>query len=110
MRSPDVSFIKMDHWKAIPLEKRKNFLPFCPDFIAELRSESDILERLKLKMREWMGNGCKLAWLIDHLEEKAYIYRPSTEVEIVDNFNRVLLGEDILPGFQLQLSEIINEI
>ncbi len=109
MRSPDVSFITMDRWKALPLLKRKKFLPLCPDFIGELRSESDPLEKLKDKMIEWMDNGCRLAWLIDPLEEKAYIYRPNSDIEEVLSFNEKLSGEDVLPGFELDLSELREE-
>ncbi len=109
MRSPDVSFIKMDRWKAIPLLKRKKFLPICPDFVVELRSESDSLKKLKDKMTEWMANGCRLAWLIDPLEEKAYIYKPNKEIEEISSFNEKLSGENVLPGFELDLSGLREE-
>ncbi len=109
MRSPDVSFVKIDRWKAVPLLKRKKFLPICPDFVVELRSESDHLKKLKDKMMEWMANGCLLAWLIDPLEEKAYIYRPNKEIEEIGSFNEKLSGEDVLPGFELDLSELQEE-
>ncbi len=109
MRSPDVSFIKMDRWKATPLLKRKKFAPICPDFVAELRSESDSLNKLKEKMTEWMANGCRLAWLIDPLGEKAYIYRPNKEIEEISSFNEKLSGEDVLPDFELDLSELREE-
>ncbi|GMT49198.1 MAG: hypothetical protein IEMM0008_0737 [bacterium] len=109
MRSPDVSFIKMDRWKAIPLLKRKKFLPICPDFIGELRSESDGLIKLKEKMTEWMANGCSLGWLIDPIEEKAYIYRPNRDIEEVASFSEKLSGEDVLPDFELDLKELREE-
>ncbi len=106
MRSPDVSFIKLDRWKAIPLMKRKKFAPVCPDFVVELRSESDSLNKLKDKMEEWMDNGCRLAWLIDPLEEKAYIYRPNKDIEVISSFDAKLSGEDVLPNFELDLKEL----
>ncbi len=109
MRAPDVSFIEIDRWKAIPLLKRKKFAPICPDFVVELRSESDNLNKLKEKMTEWMANGCRLAWLIDPLEEKAYIYRPNKEIEEISSFNEKLSGENVLPGFELDLSELREE-
>src|SRR5271169_2698514 len=105
MRSPDTSFIPIEKWKAIPLSKRQEFAPICPDFIVELRSKSDRLKNLKEKMDEWMENGCRLAWLIDPIEEKAYIYRPNQEVEVIDSFDRKLYGEEVLPEFELELSE-----
>ncbi|GMT48843.1 MAG: hypothetical protein IEMM0008_0382 [bacterium] len=106
MRSPDVSFITHDRWKALSKEDRKKFAHICPDFIAELRSESDSIDTLKDKMTEWMDNGCRLAWLIDPIEEKAYIYRPDKDAETIDSFDAVLSGEDVLPDFELPLSEL----
>src|SRR5271169_3004340 len=110
MLSPDASFITSEKWKFLTKEQRKKFLPLCPDFIAELRSESDSIKVLKAKMAEWMENGCRLAWLIDPLEEKAYIYRPNKEIEIVDTFDKKLSGEDLLPGFELDLSEFREQM
>ncbi|MEP6717473.1 MAG: Uma2 family endonuclease [Terriglobia bacterium] len=38
---------------------------FRPHFVVELRSPDDRLSRLRPKMREWVENGARLAWLID---------------------------------------------
>ena len=106
MRSPDVSFIRHERWKALSKEDKKKFAHICPDFIAELLSESDSIDHLKDKMIEWMDNGCRLAWLIDPIEEKAYIYRPDKETETIDTFDTVLSGENVLPDFELPLPEL----
>jgi len=109
VRSPDAAFIVKTKWKALSILKRKKFAPICPDFVAELRSETDRLNALKEKMVEWMNNGCRLGWLIDPMEEKAYIYRPDQEVQIINSFREKLYGEAVLPGFELDLSELLNE-
>ncbi len=106
MRSPDASFITHKRWKTLSKEDKKRFAHICPDFIAELRSESDSIDNLKDKMIEWMDNGCRLAWLIDPIEEKAYIYRPDKETEVIDTFDTVLSGENVLSDFELPLSEL----
>ncbi|HMV50679.1 MAG TPA: Uma2 family endonuclease, partial [Blastocatellia bacterium] len=49
-RSPDLSWIARERWEAIPKKLRKKFAPICPDFVVELRSESDDLDMLKEKM------------------------------------------------------------
>lgn len=106
MRSPDVSWIKKERWDSIPLEEQKKFAPVCPDFVIELRSESDALSELKSKMKEWIKNGCQLAWLIDPLDKKAYIYQPVQPVEEVTGFDHVLKGGHLLPGFELDLTRL----
>lgn len=87
------------------MDKRKKFAPLTPEFVVELRSESDSLKVLQDKMVEYINNGAKLGWLIDRKERKVYIYRPNTAVEQLDNPS-TLSGEDILSGFVLDLSSI----
>lgn len=53
----------------------------------------------------WIANGVRLAWLIDPYAEKAYVYRANGSVEVVSGFEGQLSGEDVLPGFHLDLSE-----
>ena len=105
VRSPDAAWIKKTRWEAIPADLRKKFAPICPDFVVELRSESDSLKDLQDKMLEYINNGALLGWLIDRKERKVYIYRPNTEVEELDNPS-TLSGEDVLSGFVLDLSSI----
>lgn len=110
VRSPDGAFVVMDKWKALPLLKRKKFALLCPDFIVELMSETDKLNDLKDKMTEWIENGCRLGWLIDPMDEKAYIYRANGEVQEVSTFDEKLSGEDVLDGFDFDLSELREEV
>ncbi|MEM9923187.1 MAG: Uma2 family endonuclease [Cyanobacteria bacterium P01_D01_bin.50] len=105
VRSPDAAWIKKTDWEAIPLEKRKKFAPICPEFVVELRSETDALKMLKSKMEEYIQNGTRLAWLIDRVNRKVYIYRSKNTVEELDNPS-TLSGEDVLPGFVLDLAGI----
>lgn len=105
VRSPDAAWIKRTKWEAIPADKRKKFAPICPEFVVELRSENDSLSTLKEKMQEYIDNGTQLAWLIDRKQRQVFIYRPNCGIEELDN-PQTLTGEDILPGFVLDLSEI----
>ncbi|NES82877.1 MAG: hypothetical protein F6K10_16555 [Moorea sp. SIO2B7] len=56
-------------------------------------------------MREYMENGARLGWLINRKQRKTEIYRPHQDVEILKNPN-TMSGEDVLPGFVLDLSTI----
>jgi Uma2 family endonuclease len=104
-RSPDASWIRQERWDALTPEQRKGFAPLCPDFVLELRSESDNMEPLRAKMREYMANGARLGWLIDRKNKKVEIYRQGQEVEVLDNPS-TLSDEDVLPGFVLDLTEV----
>lgn len=104
-RSPDLSWIKSEKWNAIPKAKRKKFAPVCPDFVVELRSETDSLTRLQTKMEEYIENGASLGWLIDAAKRKVYVYRPNAEVEVLENPTEIS-GEPLLKDFTLNLKEI----
>jgi Uma2 family endonuclease len=48
--SPDASWVRLARWEALTVKEKKKFAPLCPDFVAELRSESDRLRTLQEKM------------------------------------------------------------
>jgi Uma2 family endonuclease len=104
-RSPDLSWMTLEKWNSIPKAKRKKFAPVCPDFVVELRSETDSLSKLQAKMEEYIENGASLGWLIDATERKVYVYRPHKKTEILENPAQIS-GEPLLPGFTLNLKEI----
>lgn len=56
-------------------------------------------------MREYIENGVRLAWLIDPLERHVYIYRAGGSTETLEN-PATVSGEDVLPGFVLDLTEV----
>ena len=104
-RSPDASWVKLERWQILTPKEREGFAPLCPDFVVELRSKSDNMEPLREKMREYITNGSRLGWLIDRKNQKVEIYRQNQDVEILDN-PRTLSGEDVLPGFVLDLTDV----
>ncbi|MBD2007048.1 MULTISPECIES: Uma2 family endonuclease [Cyanophyceae] len=106
-RSPDAAWVRQDRWDALSPEERKSFVSLCPDFVLELRSESDNIKPLRTKMREYMENGARLGWLIDRKNTKVEIYRQGQDVEVLDN-PVTLSGEDVLLGFVLDLTEVWN--
>lgn len=105
-RSPNASWVKKERWDALTPEQREKFLPLCPDFVVELCSQSDSLTTLQDKMKEYLDNGICLGWLIDRKNQRVEIYRPGQNVEILDS-PQTLSGEDVLPGFVLDLSPIL---
>ena len=104
-RSPDASWVLKARLQSLGREQKQKFLSFCPDFVAELRSPTDRLARLKEKVEEYRDNGARLGWLIDAVERKVHLYRPGVEVETLDN-PQTVSGAPVLPGFVLELGEI----
>lgn len=104
-RSPDVSWIKQERWDSLTSEQKEKFIPLAPDFALELVSSSDSLANVRAKMREYLDNGVKLGWLINPKAKQAEIYRSGQDVELLLS-PQSISGEDILPGFILNLTDI----
>jgi Uma2 family endonuclease len=104
-RSPDVAWIPQAKWDALTPAQRKRFLPLCPDFLVELLSPSDSWEAGEAKMQEYQDNGNRLGWLIDPESRKVAIYRLGQAVEVFES-PESLSGEDVLPGFVLNLQTL----
>jgi Uma2 family endonuclease len=103
IRSPDASWVSRERWQA--LAEKGTFANICPDFVVELRSKSDRRSELQAKMREYIDNGTRLGWLIDPQNHQVEIYRLGKEVEVLVNPSQ-LSGEDVLPGFVLDLKRV----
>jgi Uma2 family endonuclease len=58
-------------------------------------------------MQEYLDNGLRLGWLINPKTRTIEIYRPNQAVEILQSSTRIT-GEDVLPGFILDLQPIWN--
>ena len=105
-RCADACWVSDERWNTLTDEEKKKFFPVVPDFVIEVRSETDRLKTLKAKIQEWMENGTRLGWLIDPKTKKIHIYREDESVEIVEGFNKVLSGEDVVPGFEFDLKRL----
>ncbi len=106
-RSPDAAWVRRERWQALSPQQRRKFPPLAPDFLIELRSATDELEPLQQKMQEYMDNGVQLGWLINPQQRQVEVYRQGQPKETLDS-PVSLSGEDVLPGFVLNLSRIFG--
>lgn len=104
-RSPDAAWTLKTRVLALGPKGIQGFWHLCPDFVIELRSQTDRLPVLRAKMREWVDNGAQLAWLIDPERRAVEIYRPGQEPEIRTEIDRIV-GEPPVEGFDLDLRPV----
>jgi Uma2 family endonuclease len=104
-RSPDVAWIAIEQWNQLSQEQQRQFPPIAPDFVLELLSPTDSLEKTQAKMQEYLNSGVRLGWLIDRDRRYVEIYRINRSVEAFTDPEQ-LSGEDILPGFLLNMSTV----
>lgn len=105
-RSPDASWIRKERIEALKPNPDR-FMPLDPDFAVELRSATDALESLQSKMEEYIKCDVRLGWLIDPQNQRVEIYRLGQGVEVLQSPTS-LSGEDVLPGFALDLAGILS--
>ncbi|QIP17680.1 Uma2 family endonuclease [Spirosoma aureum] len=107
MRAPDVGWVSKERLMSVLPEELKKFAHICPDFVIEVRSESDNLTELQAKMDKWLQNGVRLGWLVDPQSKTTTIYRPDQEPE-EKPFTETLSGENVLVGFTLNVQEVLT--
>ena len=108
-RSPDAAWVSAQRIASLSKAQRQGIPPLVPDFVIELASPSDLEAQryadLQAKLREYLDNGTRLGWLIEPENKRVEIYRPGGQATLLEA-PATLSGEDVLPGFELDLSAI----
>ena len=106
IRSPDAAFVAKGRLPKNWDQGEDEFIRVVPDLVLEIRSKSDSLATLQIKMLEYITNGVRLGWLIDRQNQQAYVYREDGSITEYPN-TATLDGEAIAPGFQLPLNQLL---
>ena len=106
IRGPDASWISQARLLLIPPTDLERLPQISPEFVVEIRSPSDRPGKLRAKMVEYIEQGVRLGWLLDPFTGQVEIYRTGREVELLKR-PASLSGEDVLPGFVLELQGIL---
>ncbi len=104
-RSPDAAWTSQQRGEELGAQSDSGYWHLAPDFVIELRSQTDPLAKLRRKMQEWIANGTLLAWLIDPERKAVEIYRPGRATQILENVDSVQ-GESPVEGFTLDLRPV----
>ena len=109
IKSPDVAWISRERWAQVPPELRKKFAPICPDFVIEVKSESDTWAEHEEKMCEYINNGCRLGWLLDPAERVYSIFEPHNLQPEKQPFG-IISGGNVLEGLEIDLRTVFEDI
>ena len=102
VRAPDVAFVSHER---IPDPMPRGFAPFAPDLAVEVLSPDDRPGEVLEKVADWLKAGTRLVWVIDPERRSARAYREDGTIELLPE-SGVLDGEDVLPGFTCEVSEL----
>ena len=109
VRSPDAAWLSPETVARLSAEEFNTMAQVVPDFVIEVMSKTDNLERAKAKMAEvWMANGVRLAWLVRPAVTQVLVYRQGEPgFSVVKSFKRGLSAEPVVPGFEMDLRELL---
>jgi Uma2 family endonuclease len=104
-RSPDAAWTTKARILQLSEKSQETFWHLAPDFVIELKSDTDRLPVVREKMREWIANGSQLGWLINPDDRSVEIYRPDREPELRTGVESIE-GEGPVEGFTLDLRRV----
>jgi Uma2 family endonuclease len=106
VRIPDLAFIR---WDRLPgRESPTDPIPdLAPDLAVDVLSEGNTKAEMARKVREYFEAGVSLVWLIDPKKRTARVFS-TVEKSILVRADQALDGDDVLPGFVLLLSDLLD--
>ncbi|MBV9497415.1 MAG: Uma2 family endonuclease [Acidobacteria bacterium] len=96
VRSPDVSFVRAEN---VPDEDE---YPPAPDLAFEVKSPSNTYKELLEKKDDYLAAGTLAVIIVDPTKNSVTVQRPTGVTTVEDT----LTLDDILPGWQLPLSDL----
>ena len=104
--APDVAFLS--EAKA-PVPFPDKFVPTMPDLAVEIASPSNTLPEIRRKAAVYLEHGARLVWILLPAQKGVEVCRlveeSRLEIEFVPQTGK-LSGEELLPGFELELSSL----
>ena len=102
VRGPDLSFWTRERLPQLPAT---GYVALAPDLVVEVVSPSDVFARLERKLLHYLQHRIRLIWVLAPEDRSISVYRPGHEPTLPTTAN-TLSGEDVLPGFQCQISDL----
>jgi len=106
---PDVAFISKAR---APQPFPKKFVPLMPDLAVEIVSPTDSIAEVRRKAQVYLDNGAVLVWIVRPADTGVDVCRASEGAELNIEFvgrGGCLSGEDVLPGFELELTRLFPD-
>jgi len=102
---PDLAYISDRQLETLTRHQRDRFLRLVPEFVIELRSQSDKPSDIERKMGTWLANGIELGWLVDPYARQVHIYESGSAAPRIETGSHVA-GSGPVDGFVLDLEEV----
>ena len=102
MRRPDIVYLT----KAQINEADRGENPI-PEFVVEIISENDNINKVLAKIGEYYKAGVKIVWLIFPEEKEVHVYTSRREVKICIE-NDICSASPVLPDFEIGVDKLLD--
>ena len=103
---PDVAFVEKERIKQ---PKSQEMAPLMPDLAVEIKSPSNTMAELRRKAGIYLQHGAQLVWIVMPDAQSVEVCRLDAtgdmQSEVIGRHG-ALSGEDVLPGFRLELAKL----
>ncbi len=102
IRAADVVFISNERLQQV---QPSGYLDVAPELVVEIMSPSNSWSEVHEKLAEYFAVDVKMVWVVDPQLEQIHVYRGVDQVKLLQKAD-TLTGEDVLPEFEVALTEI----
>ena len=103
----DVAFISRERLATV--ENREKFGPSAPDLAVEVLSPGNKVKEINEKIALYFAAGSRAVWVINARRRTVAVDSSPSEFRTLNEQDR-LEGGDVLPGFELKLSELFAAV
>lgn len=105
VRGPDVSFVSRLRFEQVG--DLPTAFPGPPDLAVEVASPGNRPADIHAKVADYLAAGTRLIWVVDPEAESVTVYRSLLAPLILRSTDK-LDGEDVLPGFGIEVAELFE--
>jgi Uma2 family endonuclease len=107
-RRPDVAFVSFDRWARDRRIPQARSWAVIPDLAVEIVSRTNTADEIAEKLEEYFKVGVRQVWVVYPRQSKVYAYTSTTKVNVLSPGDE-LDGRDVLPGFRLSITELMEQ-
>ena len=107
IRLPDISYTCWERQLLLD-DDTSGIIPFAPDLAVEVLSPSNTRAEMRKKVQEYFAGGSQSVWIVNAEQQFVDVFTSPTDSLRLGNTDTVT-GGDVLPGFELPLSELFND-
>jgi Uma2 family endonuclease len=104
-RAPDVSFVSRERFDSVG--DLTTVFPGPPDLAVEVLSPSNTPTGIHAKVADYLAAGAPLVWVVDSEHERVVVYRSLLSPRTLGSSEK-LSGEEVIPGFEVEVSAIFE--